>query len=222
MGRTRTLTYALVVVMAAPAAIGCGPGTLWHLFGGGKDKIEPDQPLPAKDGKKDVTVAILSSASPGLGIDFAGVDRELALMVGRKLVEESKEEKVKFVVIDQPKVDKYLSTHPNWKVASPGRIAKDLGADYLIDMSVQSLSMFQPDYGREAYSGRSTVQVAVYDADAPDSPLREYVQVSSAPAKDTASGPPAQYRQWFLNRVATEIAWRHIPHGPQRELGPLK
>jgi hypothetical protein len=48
------------------------------------------------------------------------------------------------------------------------------------------------------------------------------VQTSTAPAKDTASGPPAQYRQWFINRVATEIAWRHVPHGPQRELGPLK
>jgi hypothetical protein len=178
----------------------------------GDDKVKPEIPLPAKDGKKEVTVVILANGSPGLAYDFAGAERELVALVAQRMMMEMKEDKHPIRVIEQGKVDKFKASNPNWKTMSGGAVGKALGADYVIDLTLTSMSMYQPEYGKEFFQGRASVQVVVYDTATPDKPLRDYIHNAMEQPESTASRSPAGYRKWFIEKVAEEVAYRHIPH----------
>jgi hypothetical protein len=208
----------LVAGLLALAGMGCSPANLAWLIFQNNDKVPPEHPLPPKEGKKGVTVALIGSASPTLGIEFAGIDRELVTLVGQRMAEETKDSKHPITVIDQSKVDKIKSGATDWRARNMADVAKQLGADYLIDLSVITISMFQPEYGREFYQGRANVQVTVYDAAKADGAYRDYTHNSMLPTKGTEGVTAAAYRKMFVGRLATEIAWRHIPHAADPEL----
>jgi len=212
MSRVQT-TRRLVLAggLAAFAAMGCNPATLYFLMRG-DDKVQPNIPLPAKDGKKEVTVAILANGSPSLSYDFAGAERELVALAAQQMMTETKEDKHPIRVIEQGKVDKFKAANPNWKTLSGGAVGKQLGADYVIDLTLTSMSMYQPEYGQEFFQGRASLQVVVYDTATPDKPLRDYVHNSMEEPKSTAADSPAGYRRSFVAKVAQEVAYRHIPH----------
>src|SRR5438270_10052419 len=134
---SRVLTTRRAVLaggVLAFAGLGCSPSTLWFLMRG-DDKVKPEIPLPAKEGKKEVTVAILANGSPTMSYDFAGAERELAALVAQKMTAGTKEDKHPIRVIEQAKVDKFKAANAaNWKTLSGGAIGKQLGADYLIDL----------------------------------------------------------------------------------------
>lgn len=219
----RWLTRGVLAAgLLAVAGMGCNPATMSYFLFRGDDKVPPEHPLPPKDGKKGVTVALVTSAAPTMGMDFAGVDRELAGLIARRMADETKDAKHPITVIDQSKVDKLKSSGTDWRVRKMSDVAKELGADYLIDLTVNSMSMYQPEYGREFYQGRAGFQVTVYDATKSDGPYREYTHNSMLPPKGSESVTPAFYRQMFVNRVASELAWRHIPHVADREMVSVK
>lgn len=222
MGRTLRTMAVVAAAALTGAAAGCNPTALMMLTSGDQRR-PPELPLPPKGEQKTVTVAIVPSADPGVAGDFVGVQRELATALGRKLAEESKDaKKVKpITVVEQAKVDKYLAAHPEWEVGSPGAVAKPLGADYVLDMRVNKMSMYDQQYGQEAFVGHAVVTVAVYDSADPDRPMRDYVLPVDEQPKGN-SGSASQYRQWFIDRVATKLAYKHTPHLTERELGPIK
>ena len=212
MSRAITTRRALLAGgLLAFAGMGCNPATLYFLMRG-DDKKKPEIPLPAKEGKKEVTVAILTNGSPSLGYDFAGAERELAALIAKRMMEDTKEDKHPIRVIEQAKVDRFKASNPAWQTVSGGAVGKQLGADYVIDLTLTTMSMYQPEYGKEFYQGRASLQVVVYDTAAPDKPLQDYVHNSAQEQQSTAAVSPAGYRRWFIDRVATEVAYRHIPH----------
>src|SRR5215217_550882 len=102
---SRVLTTRRAVLaggLLAFAGMGCNPATLYFLMRG-DDKVKPNIPLPAKDGKKEVTVAILANGSSATGLDFAGAERELAALIAQKMMVETKEDKHPIRVIEQAK-----------------------------------------------------------------------------------------------------------------------
>lgn len=211
---SRVLTTRRAVLAGGALALfaaGCNPAGLWWMMRG-DDKVKPEIPLPVKEGKKEVTVAILANGSPTMSYDFAGAERELAALVAQKMMTETKEDKHPIRVIEQGKVDKFKAANPNWKTMSGGAIGKQLGVDYVIDLTLTSMSMYQPEYGKEFYQGRASLQVVVYDTTTPDKPLQDYVHNSMEEPKSTAADSPAKYRRYFIAKVAEEIAYRHIPH----------
>lgn len=224
MGRFHILrALALVFAVASVGSVaGCNPATFLWFLNRGDGKQPPAYPLTPKEKQEEVTVALLITASPTLPMEFAGVERELATMLSRKLVAESKDAKKPLKpikVIEQNKVDKYLASNPNWKVSSPGTIAKGVGADYLLDISIGSISLYSSDFGREACQGNATLQVAVYDADEPGSPKSNYPMSFTCPASNAGLTAPAQYRNQFLEQLARKLAFQHVPHPSEMEIG---
>ena len=220
----RTFLAMAAVTAATLSGVGCSSTALMMLTEKDGGKHRPEYPFPAKGEAKTVTVAIVPSADSNLGVDFAGVERELAGLLNKKMVDSTKDSKIvaPIKVVELSKVEKYLNAHPDWQVNSPGLLGKPLGADYVMDMRVNQISMYDPSFGKEAFAGHATVTVAVYDAADPDRPIHEYVHPSDQPAKST-TGSAAQYRQWFVDRLATELARRHTPHQSEvRDLGPIK
>ncbi len=224
MGRFHFLRATALVVAAASVGgvAGCNPATFLWFLNRGDGKQPAQYPLMPKKDREDVTVALLVTPSPTLPVEFAGVERELASLLGRKLAEETKEVKKPLKpikVIDQSKVDRYLASNPNWKVSSPGAIANAVGADYLLDVSIGSMSLYSSDFGREACQGNATLQVAVYDADDPGSPKSNYPVAFQCPASNAGLTAPAQYRVQFLDQLARKLAFQHVPHPSEMEIG---
>ncbi len=83
------------------ACMGCSPGMLGFLLQ--DDKRDPAIPLPCKKDKDEVTVAIITSASPTLGMDpsFAGAERELATLITRRMTAETAKEDHPIRVVEQ-------------------------------------------------------------------------------------------------------------------------
>lgn len=202
---------AILGGLLALLATGCTPGALGYLLS--DDKRQPEIPLPAKAGKEVVTVAILASASPTLGIDFAGAERELAALIGKRMSDETAKNDVPIKIVEASKVQRLKSAPGrDWRTANPAALGKELGADYVLDLTLTGMSMYQPEYGHEFYQGRASLQVVVYDTDKPDSPLQDYVHNTMTPEKSTAAVTPSFFRRTFVSQVATEVAHRHIPH----------
>ena len=223
MSRGFRSRWVLGLGLLAVVSMGCSPSTLWFLMRG-DDKQDPAIPLPCKDGKSEVTVALLASAAPGVGMDpaFAGAERELVTLIGQRMAGETREDRRPIKVIDPGKVERFKSSTPNWRTMNPAAIGQKLGADYVIDLTLNSVSIYQPEYGRELYQGRANLQVVVYDTEKPDAVYQDYIHPSIGEQKSTAVLSPPGYRKYFLTRVATEVAHRHIPHVATRKLPPLQ
>ena len=201
---------------------GCGPSLLWFLNRGDeyKDpatgcKFEP------KEGKKTVSVAVLVTASNQIltNPNMAGVDRDLEAKIGAKIAELSKIPKDSAItVVDSTKIDRLRQENPNlWNTGSMSEIAKALGADYVLDVTLASMSFFDQQTGKEICRGNASLSVSVYDSVGSGKPLTQYGHQSNAPLRDTSSLPVNLYRNTYLDRLSTEIALKHVKHKAEQE-----
>jgi hypothetical protein len=212
--RTRIIwrRCAIALSLLAMFGFGCSPSTLFFLMRG-DDKREPVIPLPAKEGKDHVMVAIFTSSSPTVGLDFAGSERELGQLIGQTMTRETAGEKRPIRIVEQSKVDRARNTPGrDWRTANLASLGKELEADYVLDITVNSMSMNQPEFGGEFYQGRANLQVVVYDSDRPEAPISDYPHTVTGQNKGVIHGSSSQYRKNFLQQVATEIAHQHISH----------
>ena len=212
----------LGTMFLALTSVGCTKGALWHLLGGANEKREPVDPLPPKPGMKQVRVAILVHESQTIAPNFIGVSRELATLIGRRMTEETKDDDHPIVVIDQVTIRK-ASKDSVTNFQDPRQIGLEVGADYVIDLMLNSISMYQPEDAGQFFKGSGDIKGVVYDVDDPDTTFREYVH----PFTGIQSGVGGRfnedaYRRYLIDKIATEIAHRHIPHIARTELEPLQ
>ena len=221
MNRRRIVLAAGVAGLGVVTGMGCAnPAASMYFLFRGDEKVPAEHPLPAKGEKKEVTVAILTSTSGSLPMDFAGVDRELGGLVGKALIETTKDDKAPVKVVDPAKVDKAKGAPGrDWRAVPAGEIGKQVGADYVLDLTVTGMGIYSPEFGKEYYSGKADIQVAVFDCAAKEGgAYRQYTHTSKYPTKSTEAVTPAGYRQAFLQRLANEIAWKHVPHVADRAI----
>lgn len=221
MNRRRVLLATGVAGLGVVAGMGCAnPAALGYFLFRGDEKVPAEHPMPPHGEKKEVTVAVLTSTSGSLPMDFAGVDRELGGLVGKAMAEATKDDKVPVKVVDPAKIERAKAAPGrDWRTVPPADLGKQVGADYVLDLTVTGMSIFAPELGREYYSGKADVQVVVYDCAAKDgAPYRQYVHHSKYPTKSTEAMTPAGYRQVFLQRLANEIAWKHVQHVADRAI----
>ena len=214
---------AVVAGLFVVAASGCTPGSLGYLL---RDtKAKPEHPLPAVKDKKEITVLIIGSRSQNLGMDpmFAAIDRQLPGLIARQMMTDTKDEKHPIVVVEQAKLDKWKQTSgADIRTVSPAVVGKQLGADYVIDVTVNSMSVFQPELAREFCKGKASVDVVVFDCSQTDKKLQEYTHNSTQPERSTGAMSPKDYARWFTERLGKEIAFRHIPSDSNERLAMIK
>ena len=162
-------TLLLVGLLVVSTAAGCNPITaLALLLGGRQDKVPPEYALEPASGKKEIKVLVLTSASLNISEDFIGADRMLASEFTKTLSESAKANKQKLTVVPTSQVEKYKQDRPgSWRAQDPTKIGKHFEVDYVIDLEVLRLSLYQPK-SRELMHGRVTVGVAAYNLNKPD------------------------------------------------------
>ena len=184
--------------------------------------------LSVVNGWETVRYELLQTRLCDLGVDIEGsnledhidrLNRELESKIGAKISDLSKVPKdSEITVVDSSKLDQLRQSNPNlWNTASMSEIAKALGADYVLDVTLSSLSFYDRQTGREICRGHATVSVAVYDAVGNGKPLTQYGHSSDAPLRDTSSLPVNLYRNTYMERLATEIALKHVKHKAEIE-----
>jgi hypothetical protein len=214
MRRWRLAGLVLAVVVCTA---GCNPLTLpFFLMWGVDSKYDPECKLAVKEDKDEAKVVILTYSTLDWRPELLGADRELSNLLARKLTEACKANKEKVTVVSPLKVQRYKDAHPNWHAQGAQEIGKHFEADYVIDLELQSLGIYEPRSMNSLFRGETEISVAVLDVENEDEePIfrKEYRRVypKSSPVAVSESSPQ-KFRMEFLAKVATDLAWVFTAH----------
>lgn len=218
---TRSRITALCCLFAI-ASFGCSPITTAYFLFKGDGKKEATYKLdPIEKDRKEIRLLVMASNGPGLDWEFAGLDREVASETGKQLAQGSKTEKNPFVVTSPEAVDRFKQQHPNWRTMHPSEIAKEVQADYVIDISVLGINLYQPGTGKIVYEGNSQAQIMVYQSGVKQVKY-EYTHNTTQHPRSADSIPVAQYKTELVKRFGYEIACRHMKHAEDNRVAPLR
>lgn len=208
------------LITLAFCATACNPLTIPYFLMVGLDpKVDPDCSLKekAKESKEGLKVVILASLPLETRQEFIGVDRELVSLLTAKLRDGFKQNKERIVVASSSWVQHWLEEHPNWKSMELAEVGKEIGADIIIDLEINRMSVYEEGSRNELYRGHADITVTVVDArEAENEPIfrKEYSTTyprSRGPVPVT-DVPLQGFRLSFLTRVATDLSWFFTAH----------
>ncbi len=218
---------AVYGTLLAVMAIGCNPLNLAAFIFAREDKVPAPKPLsfdkegPKKD-KEEVVIALLPQVAPGSnGPQFANFSNELADKLTKILPEMAKEnkDKRKVRVISSTQVDKFKMANPNWKRMGAGEIGEKLGADFVLEIWLDKLRLYQPGSQNNIYEGRAEVMVSIYEVGGTgEADLKDKYPLSFAYPRGLVRSADAisesSFKVQFIENLAMEIARMHVDHKP--------
>jgi hypothetical protein len=227
MSATRKKLAAAAVLLLA-VTLGCNPLTAPFFFMGGPDeKLKPDFSLahppddpnqPDKQHRdKPTNVAVLVSCGSRMPGEFQGIDRTLSSQFVRRLLEDCRMNKETIHVTKNEEVTKFKQNNPTWKTLSDKEIGERLNVDYLIDLEVHSMSLYEPGSRESLYRGQAQITVRVTDTHAAnDEPAfqKEYEcrYPRTNPESREMDMSPSVFREKFLALVVTDLVWMFTSH----------
>jgi hypothetical protein len=225
MSRTyRWARRAVWGTLAVVFAFGCNPLTTIAFLTQKDVKVPATYPLSYKEGpkkdKEEVVVALFVSQGTGQSLEFAGADGALATEIAKHLPEMAKEAKheQKITVLPTAKVNKFKMQNPNWKLMHPAERGRQLGADFVMVIHLDRMSMYKQGSQQAFYEGRADVTVDVYDVeDGQVEAKYSYPHGFAYPKtgfRDAESVPVSAFRRGFLDTLAVELCRYHVEHKP--------
>jgi len=216
MGRTWRLR-ALAGALVLAAGLGCNPLTLpFFMMFGVEDKVQPDFKLAKDD--REVTVLVLAYTAPDVQTDQVGVDRQLALTFVRELEDRCKANKEKVKIVPVHKVEKFKNDHPGWKSMSVAEIGRYFEADYVLDIEILNLSLYEPGSHKTLYKGYCKLDVSALDLsktqDGPawHQPISIQYPTSRGPVPVSDDGNTESFREMFVKRMSSDLCWKFTSH----------
>lgn len=204
--------------LAAVLAVGCNPITLTAILLQGDQKLPAKFPLKAPEGKKEVTVAVLCEHTGQPPAEFAGADRQLPGLLAKKFPDILKANEIKetVTVVPPAQVDRFKASNPKWRAFGAKSIGQRLGADYVLDVYLAGMQLYQPGSVNMLYDGRAEVTVDVYEVGGTDdAPKYQYVHAFKYPpgyVRDATSIPASQFKIGFMESLANELVLYHVEH----------
>jgi hypothetical protein len=212
-----------LMVAALACGAGCNIAALPFFLSGGKSTIEPKCKLAAEDKEKTVRVIILASSGLEIRPEFLRTEDQLSRLVAEHMREGYKESKDKVTVVSTSQVAKYKDEHPNWSNIEPSAIGKYFDADYVIELTINSVSLYEPGSAGQIFQGRADISVDVVDVNNSSEGPKfskdrkfEYPRGGRPELADQSS--PAQFRQKFFDVMAREISWYFVEHDADEDL----
>lgn len=218
----RTILTGLTAAAIGLGSTGCSPISMAYFLFKGDGKKPATYPLdPISKDRKDVRIVVMAANGPGMTWEYAGLDRDLAGQMARQLAEGTTQETHPIKIIRPEDVDRFKTSHPNWRTMEPCEIAKELGADYLIDISITGVGLYQPGSGNVVYQGWATADAVVYQAGI-KTPKHEYHHKTTMYPTAGDAMPAGQYKSQVVKQFAFELATRHMKHTEDsRRVAPL-
>ncbi|HTU89375.1 MAG TPA: hypothetical protein VMF69_04685 [Gemmataceae bacterium] len=194
---------------------GCSfPQSLYFIMPEAKDPAELKR-LASED-KKEVKVVLWTYMALDPREEFIQADRLLAVKLADEIHRISEENKEK-VTIEKPNlVEQYKSRHPNWQALELTQVGHDFNADYVINLEIDKLSLYEPKAYQQIYRGQTEIQVSVLDMQHPDD-LQSKEFTDRYPADARGDMTPFEitqhaFRDKFLEHVAKRLAFYFVEH----------
>jgi hypothetical protein len=164
-----------------------------------------------------IHVAIFLSGTLELTQEYEGIEGRLGSLVATKLQQLATETKQEpqLQVVDPTLVNKYKKKNPNWNTLHASQWGHSVKADFVLDIHLDKMSLYQPGTSNQFYGGYAEVAVDVYEVRRGIAePRFKYVLVSRYPKTgvlEASSVPLLRFQQEFLQHLATELAEKHVP-----------
>jgi hypothetical protein len=214
----------VVVLLAGLAGLGagCDLGSLAYF-------LMPESREPAKlkklastDAKKVPKVVILTWAGVEMRPEFIHVDRRLSEMLAAQLVELTKDNDEKLTIIPSRKVEDYKNSHPDWRYKDLTEIGRHFDVDYVINLEIDAMSLYEPRSNNTLFRGRAQVSVSLIDVHHPDDTPARVPFTATYPSE--ARGPVSAgfddnletFRQAFLTHVAKSLSYYFSPYSKRQ------
>jgi hypothetical protein len=203
-------------------SIGCSPQTLSvFLMPFTDNNTPPEYKLFAAD--KEITLAVVTNfARPEIHPDLQAADAELAELVAqafRKRCTDNKH-KIKIVPIAQVRSQELRQRELAGGELSGVEIGKNLKADFVLELTINSVSLYEKNTYPPMYRGKTDIAVNLYKVDVKDGEhkvfAREYPRIFPAGSGpiDANSMSPTMFRRGFLMKVANDVAKMFIAYPP--------
>lgn len=228
MNQSKVGKWARRVVWAmllAVPAIGCSPLNVIGFMFARDEKMPAPYPLtfdkdsPKKD-KEEVVVLLMPQLAPGTKAEFVTADRELATKLAKALPEAAKEnkDKKKLKVLSPSQLDKFKMANPQWKQMSAGEIGQKLGADFVLEIYLDKMRLYQPNSINEIYEGRAEVGVSIYEVGPSGGEFKDKYPLSFAFPKtgvrDASAMSQSEFKKMYLENLTAEIVRMHVDSRP--------
>jgi hypothetical protein len=209
------------LTFAAVMTIGCNPITLTSFLLRSDEKLPAQYALRPKEGPKhdkdaEIKILIMAGMAPGgMTAEFVGSERELASAIAKKLPEVGKANKEVYTVVPPHQFDTFKMQNPNWRTMKAATIGKRLGADYVFELTLSGLQMYQQGALNQIYEGKAQLAVAVTDTtEERGEPKYRYEFTVAHPGfpRPADSMSPSQFKMEFVEKLAQEVVFRHIDH----------
>lgn len=225
MSQNRAVRWASRIVWLTVASIfafGCNPLSTISFLTQSDPVKKAEYPLTfekgPKKGKDPVVVAVFVGSSPGISPSFAGCEGKLASGIAKQLPEmckDNKENKQKIAVVEPSMVNRFKMNNPKWKVMHPSEWGRKLNVDFVMDIQLEKMSLYQPNSCNQLYEGTAEVTVDIYDVDEGPAaePKHHYVLPFRYPhtgALDASNIPESRFRQDYMEHLASEISMKHV------------
>jgi hypothetical protein len=210
--------YLAALVLVVVSVTGCNMMALpFFLLPGMEPKHEARCKLVPHDPDRGARVVILASCGLETRPEFLRVDRELGRLVYMQLEEGFKKNKERVALVPISQVEKYKDDHPNWHSLSPEEVGKHFRADYVINLEISSMRLYEPGSINTLFRGHAEISLDVVDIlKSADGPIyREEYTVDYPRARGPIPASESniqQFRQRFLSVVARELSWRFTAH----------
>jgi hypothetical protein len=174
-------------------------------------------PLASKDKEKTVRVVILSQSPLEPRPEFLRVHSDLPLILSQEMQAGFEKNKEKVTMVANNLVEKYKDEHPNWKAMQAVEIGRNFKADYVIELQVNQISLYEPGSYNTLFRGRCDISMVVHDVlKSSEGPKYQEEYSTEFPKArgpiDASNGGAAQFRYKFLDVICRELSWRFTSH----------
>jgi hypothetical protein len=220
MGKTHPFRLAdlgpwrWIVLILGPLvfSMGCNPITTmgFLLYPFADTKIPAECKLAAAN--KEVTVVILPSFGYAeVRPEFLTMDRELSERLAQQMRKRFEENRDKVTIVPHSKVRAYLSKNHNDPLLAKKEIGKHLGADYVINVEINGLGLYEKGSFSTLLRGTAEVAVTVIDVKQPEGEgtiferhfSGQFPEDHPQAASDTSL---VAFRAQFLDHVASKLS----------------
>jgi hypothetical protein len=201
---------------------GCNLLSLPFFIFGPEPKVEAELKLASADKDKKVRVAVLASSTDlEVRDQLARVDRDLAVLVTKRLNDLCKYNDEKVRAIPSNVVERYKNEHlAGDQPLDLLRVGEDLKVDYVIYLEVTALTLYEKGSSNQLYHGNADVKVSLVNVHKPDDPpeVRYFNREYPTSPISTFDMPNAMaFRQKFLDHVAERISWYFTAHPTDKD-----
>ncbi len=221
LGFTRRVALALVIGSVG-LIVGCDAGSLAYFLMPETREPAKMKGLAAEKGKKPTRVVIFTWAGLEMRSEFVNADRQLSDMLADRLVKMAQANKEGLYVTPSRKVTEFKNSHPRWREMDLADVGKQFGADYLIYLEFNRLSMYEPGMANQLLRGRAQMTISLVDVHRPDdSPTQipfstVYPTDAHGPVQADLDVNAMEFRQKFIEHMAKSLSY-YFSNYPKRE-----